>query len=54
MPTAAGGTRPSDALARGSYCLDGLATNFVDYLQELAYFAAEVLPRLVRLGLRAS
>jgi alkanesulfonate monooxygenase SsuD/methylene tetrahydromethanopterin reductase-like flavin-dependent oxidoreductase (luciferase family) len=34
--------------------LDGLALNFVDYLKELPYFAAEVLPRLVRLGLRAA
>ena len=32
--------------------LDGLAINFVDYLRELPYFAAEVLPRLERLGLR--
>jgi len=34
--------------------LDGLAVNFVDYLEELPYFAAEVLPRLERLGLRLS
>ena len=34
--------------------LDGLALNFVEYLQELPYFAAEVLPRLERLGLRAA
>jgi alkanesulfonate monooxygenase SsuD/methylene tetrahydromethanopterin reductase-like flavin-dependent oxidoreductase (luciferase family) len=34
--------------------LDGLALNFVDYLKELPYFAAEVLPRLQRLGLRAA
>jgi alkanesulfonate monooxygenase SsuD/methylene tetrahydromethanopterin reductase-like flavin-dependent oxidoreductase (luciferase family) len=34
--------------------LDGLAINFVDYLGELPYFAAEVLPRLERLGLRRS
>ena len=34
--------------------LDGLALNFVDYLQELPYFAAGVLPRLERLGLRAA
>jgi alkanesulfonate monooxygenase SsuD/methylene tetrahydromethanopterin reductase-like flavin-dependent oxidoreductase (luciferase family) len=32
--------------------LDGLAINFVDYLKELPYFAAEVLPRLAELGLR--
>ena len=29
-------------------------SNFVDYLKELPYFAAEVLPRLERLGLRAT
>jgi alkanesulfonate monooxygenase SsuD/methylene tetrahydromethanopterin reductase-like flavin-dependent oxidoreductase (luciferase family) len=33
--------------------LDGLAINFVDYLRELPYFAAEVLPRLETLGLRS-
>ncbi len=32
---------------------DGLVLNFVDYLQELPYFAAEVLPRLEREGVRA-
>ncbi len=32
--------------------LGGLAINFVDYLKELPYFSAEVLPRLARLGLR--
>jgi FMNH2-dependent dimethyl sulfone monooxygenase len=32
---------------------DGLALNFVDYLAELPHFAATVLPRLERLGLRA-
>ena len=32
--------------------LDGLAINFVDYLKELPYFAAEVLPRLESLELR--
>jgi len=36
----------------GSAGLDGLAINFVDYLKELPFFAAEVLPRLERLGLR--
>ena len=46
-----------DAVAREfsrlrSAGLDGLAINFVDYLQELPYFAGQVLPRLVRLGLR--
>ncbi len=34
--------------------LDGLAVNFVDYLKELPYFAAEVLPRLERLDLRGA
>jgi alkanesulfonate monooxygenase SsuD/methylene tetrahydromethanopterin reductase-like flavin-dependent oxidoreductase (luciferase family) len=33
---------------------DGLALNFVDYLAELPYFAGAVLPRLERLGLRAT
>jgi alkanesulfonate monooxygenase SsuD/methylene tetrahydromethanopterin reductase-like flavin-dependent oxidoreductase (luciferase family) len=33
---------------------DGLALNFVGYLAELPYFAAAVLPRLERLGLRAT
>jgi alkanesulfonate monooxygenase SsuD/methylene tetrahydromethanopterin reductase-like flavin-dependent oxidoreductase (luciferase family) len=33
---------------------DGLALNFVDYLAELPYVAAEILPRLERLGLRAA
>jgi alkanesulfonate monooxygenase SsuD/methylene tetrahydromethanopterin reductase-like flavin-dependent oxidoreductase (luciferase family) len=33
---------------------DGLALNFVDYLAELPYFAEAVLPRLQRLGLRAT
>ena len=46
-----------DAVARElarlrSAGLDGVAVNFVDYLKELPYFAAEVLPRLERLGLR--
>jgi alkanesulfonate monooxygenase SsuD/methylene tetrahydromethanopterin reductase-like flavin-dependent oxidoreductase (luciferase family) len=48
-----------DAVARElsrlrSAGFDGLALNFVDYLKELPYFAAEVLPRLERLGLRAA
>jgi hypothetical protein len=34
--------------------LDGLAINFADYLKELPYFAAEVLPRLERLRLRVT
>ena len=32
--------------------LDGAAINFVDYLAELPFFAAEVLPRLEALGIR--
>lgn len=32
---------------------DGLALNFVNYLDELPYFAQEVLPRLAQLGLRS-
>jgi alkanesulfonate monooxygenase SsuD/methylene tetrahydromethanopterin reductase-like flavin-dependent oxidoreductase (luciferase family) len=31
----------------------GIAVSFVNYLDELPYFSAEVLPRLARLGLRA-
>ena len=32
--------------------LSGIAVSFVNYLDELPYFCAEVLPRLARLGLR--
>jgi alkanesulfonate monooxygenase SsuD/methylene tetrahydromethanopterin reductase-like flavin-dependent oxidoreductase (luciferase family) len=32
--------------------LSGMALNFVNYLDELPYFRAEVLPRLERMGLR--
>ena len=32
--------------------LGGIAVSFVNYLDELPYFVAEVLPRLARLGLR--
>ena len=32
--------------------VDGIAISFVNYLEELPYFVTEVLPRLVRLGLR--
>jgi len=46
-----------DAVARElarlrSVGLDGVAINFVDYLAELPFFAAEVLPRLGKLGMR--
>jgi dimethylsulfone monooxygenase len=34
--------------------LKGIAISFVNYLDELPYFCAEVLPRLARLGLRDS
>ena len=37
-------------LSRGG--LRGIGVSFVNYLAELPYFAAEVLPRLVRLGVR--
>jgi len=30
----------------------GIALSFVNYLDELPYFAQEVLPRLARIGLR--
>jgi len=33
--------------------LRGIAVSFVDYLGELPYFCAEVLPRLVQLGVRS-
>ena len=33
--------------------LAGCTVAFVDYLKEIPYFIAEVLPRLERLGLRA-
>jgi dimethylsulfone monooxygenase len=32
--------------------LTGIAVSFVNYLEELPYFCAEVMPRLARLGLR--
>jgi alkanesulfonate monooxygenase SsuD/methylene tetrahydromethanopterin reductase-like flavin-dependent oxidoreductase (luciferase family) len=33
---------------------DGLVLNFVNYLDELPYFAQEVLPRLERQGVRTA
>jgi alkanesulfonate monooxygenase SsuD/methylene tetrahydromethanopterin reductase-like flavin-dependent oxidoreductase (luciferase family) len=39
-------------LARAGY--RGLAVSFVNYLNDVPYFAAEVLPRLARMGLRAN
>ncbi len=38
------------ALSRAG--LDGIGISFVNYLEELPYFCAEVLPRLERMGLR--
>ena len=32
--------------------LRGIGVSFVNYLDELPYFCAEVLPRLARMGLR--
>jgi FMNH2-dependent dimethyl sulfone monooxygenase len=32
----------------------GIAVSFVNYLNEVPYFSAEVLPRLKRMGLRAN
>jgi alkanesulfonate monooxygenase SsuD/methylene tetrahydromethanopterin reductase-like flavin-dependent oxidoreductase (luciferase family) len=32
--------------------LDGIIISFVNYLDELPYFAQEVLPRLERMGIR--
>ena len=34
--------------------LNGIAVSFVNYLDELPFFCAEVLPRLARFGLRES
>jgi FMNH2-dependent dimethyl sulfone monooxygenase len=34
--------------------IDGMAIGFIDYIKELPYFADEVLPRMVRLGLRSA
>ena len=46
-----------DSVARdmarlGALGLKGIAVSFVNYLDELPYFCAEVLPRLARSGLR--
>ncbi len=46
--------RVADELATISRAgLRGIAVSFVNYLAELPYFCAEVLPRLARMGLRA-
>ena len=45
----------ADELARiSSAGFDGIGFSFVNYLDELPYFAQEVLPRLQRLGLHAA
>jgi alkanesulfonate monooxygenase SsuD/methylene tetrahydromethanopterin reductase-like flavin-dependent oxidoreductase (luciferase family) len=45
----------ADEMARMSATgLAGCTVAFVDYLKEIPYFLAEVLPRLERLGLRSS
>jgi alkanesulfonate monooxygenase SsuD/methylene tetrahydromethanopterin reductase-like flavin-dependent oxidoreductase (luciferase family) len=45
--------RVADELATISEAgLRGIAVSFVNFLDEVPYFAAEVLPRLVRLGVR--
>ncbi len=45
----------AEQLARlHSVGFDGLALNFVNYLDDIEYFAEEVLPRLERLGLRTA
>jgi FMNH2-dependent dimethyl sulfone monooxygenase len=33
---------------------DGIAVSLINYLQELPYFAAEMMPRLIRLGVRTN
>jgi alkanesulfonate monooxygenase SsuD/methylene tetrahydromethanopterin reductase-like flavin-dependent oxidoreductase (luciferase family) len=43
--------RLSDLASAG---LRGIGVSFVNYLDELPYFAAEVLPRLARIGLRTA
>jgi alkanesulfonate monooxygenase SsuD/methylene tetrahydromethanopterin reductase-like flavin-dependent oxidoreductase (luciferase family) len=42
----------SELLRLHAVGFDGLVLNFVQYLQELPYFAQEVLPRLERFGVR--
>ncbi len=45
----------ADEMAKISHAgFTGLALSFVDYLNEFPYFRDEVLPRLVRLGVRES
>jgi dimethylsulfone monooxygenase len=42
-----------DLAKLATFGLSGIAVSFVNYLDELPYFCAEVLPRLARAGLRA-
>ena len=42
-----------DLAKLATFGLTGIAVSFVNYLDELPYFCAEVLPRLARAGLRA-
>ena len=45
--------RVADELAAISEAgMRGIAVSFVNFLDEVPYFVAEVLPRLVRLGIR--
>jgi alkanesulfonate monooxygenase SsuD/methylene tetrahydromethanopterin reductase-like flavin-dependent oxidoreductase (luciferase family) len=41
-----------DLAKLAAFGLTGIAVSFVNYLDELPYFCAEVLPRLARSGLR--
>ena len=41
-----------DMARRAALGLRGIAVSFVNYLDELPFFCAEVLPRLARAGLR--
>jgi alkanesulfonate monooxygenase SsuD/methylene tetrahydromethanopterin reductase-like flavin-dependent oxidoreductase (luciferase family) len=43
-----------DMARLAAFGLSGIAVSFVNYLDELPFFCAEVLPRLVRLGLRTT
>jgi alkanesulfonate monooxygenase SsuD/methylene tetrahydromethanopterin reductase-like flavin-dependent oxidoreductase (luciferase family) len=53
MPVIGDPDTVADELARiAAAGFDGIAISFVNYLDELPYFHAEVLPRLARLGLR--
>ena len=47
-------TVASDLAALSHTGLGGIGISFVNYLDELPYFCAEVLPRLARMGLRST